>query len=246
MLDVQPAPALALAATEGDPALIRREPGGRRNAEEPFERVPKGGLGPARTVTPPKDGGWLDAEGARDALLGAADLHKFSEGASPRRIGNVRHVADTYANRPFCQTGSSTILRYLEPRSAKQRPSAASLGPLAKAIGTSTAYLLDGEGPMLVEEVQEPETTTDGAVDAGLRRFREYVRDREAQHAHLLPAFLAWRAQGASRYPATITALDVEEELVLEFRRWRRGQDQETAAAAPQRSRTGRPFPGTE
>lgn len=112
---------------------------------------------------------------------------------------------------------------------------------LAGALGVSTDWILNGEEAPRRDEAEE------GPIEAGFRRFREYVRDREAQHLALVPEFIEWRSRGASRYPATISALDVEEELVIDFRRWRRGRDVgDGAGAAMVRSKTGRALPGTE
>lgn len=56
----------------------------------------------------------------------------------------------------------------------------------------------------------------------GEMRFRQYVQDREPEHAPRLDEFLAARAKGANLWPRGTTATDVEEELLVEFRRWRR------------------------
>jgi|GEM_PF-4761663 len=122
-----------------------------------------------------------------------------------------------------------------------ERPTASfeTMTAIAKALGVSVQWLMTGElGP-------SPTQVEESAVEAGFRRFREYVRDREATHASLLPEFLEFRAHGASRYPANVTATDIEEELLLEFRRWRRGRDAD-GGGEPVRSKTGRAFPGTE
>jgi hypothetical protein len=95
--------------------------------------------------------------------------------------------------------------------------------------------------------MEQADDGEEGPIEAGFRRFREFVRDREAQHLTLMPEFLEWRSRGASRYPGTISALDVEEELVADFRRWRRGRDTGDGTGAQMvRSKTGRALPGTE
>lgn len=280
----------AALAPEGNQPLARRQPRFGGNTEQALQRVTERNLRTTRPVAPSENGRRLNAEGNRDALLSAADLHKFGEGGAPARIGNVRHAADIYANRQFCQSGmfagnvvsgtetgeslemdssfperlmavlrargltrpwggketamvtkiaemsgvgSSTILRYLEPRSAKQRPSAASLGPLAKAIGTTTAYLLDGDEPMLtaVEATEEPADV----FATGERRFREWVADKEPQHLAKVPDFLRRLAEERrQRWPANVLATDVEEGLINEFRAYRRGEwDRDEPAGVP-------------
>lgn len=160
---------------------------------------------------------------------------------------------------------------------AGRRPSASArtLQAYADALGLNVQWVMTGEGPKLAggtedaDPQQRPREQTGsdlrgllnqfvdlaariseneiGPVVVGERRFREYVTDREPQHAHLIDEFLGWRARGASRYPATIMAVDVEEELVADFRRWRRGRDVgDGRGAQTVRSKTGRPFPGTE
>lgn len=124
----------------------------------------------------------------------------------------------------------------------RKEPAAPYLVKLSKALGVTAEWLLTGEGPMFRDD-----DVAEGPIDAGFRRFREFVRDREPQHLSLVPEFLEWRARGASRYPATISALDVEEELVTDFRRWRRGRDVGDGMGAQMiRSKTGRALPGTE
>ena len=155
----------------------------------------------------------------------------------------------------------------------RRAASAQTLKAYADALGLNVAWVLTGEGPKLVGGTEDASTVQRsheepdlrgllnqfvdlaariteneiGPVVVGERRFREYVTDREPQHAHLVEEFLGWRARGASRYPATISALDVEEELVTDFRRWRRGRDVGDGAGATMvRSKTGRALPGTE
>lgn len=100
---------------------------------------------------------------------------------------------------------------------------------LANAAGVSVRWLMEGLGE---PELEERDTFDSDVFDSGVRRFREWVQDEEPQHAGLLDAFLGEFDRQASRWPAQVTRTQVEEELLREFRRWRRGN-----------SDVGRPFP---
>gem|GEM_PF-4391590 len=135
------------------------------------------------------------------------------------------------------QTGlpASSLARYLTPRSESPQPSAEAVEKLAASLGTTSRFLVTGTGPMDVSGV-EPEVAAP-ALDVfgvGERRFREWVSEREPQHAEKVPEFLRLLAERRfERWSAKVSALDIEEDLIKEFRAWRRGEWDEEPEGIP-------------
>jgi transcriptional regulator with XRE-family HTH domain len=104
----------------------------------------------------------------------------------------------------------------------RKEPAAPYLVKLSKALGVTADWLLTGEGQMSRDDVNEEAADV---FTTGERRFREWVSEREPQHAAKVAEFLRLLAERRfERWSAQTSALDVEEDLIKEFRAWRRGE----------------------
>jgi transcriptional regulator with XRE-family HTH domain len=100
----------------------------------------------------------------------------------------------------------------------------------AKALGVSVQWLITGQDADAAETGDQPADV----FGVGERRFREWVSEREPQHAEKVPEFLRLLAERRfERWSAKTSALDVEEDLIKEFRAWRRGEWDEEPEGVP-------------